>query len=38
VDSLIFTDNFSFNVFELYNEGMDGIELQEKILELETNQ
>jgi hypothetical protein len=38
VESLIFTDNFSFQVFELFNMGLDGKQLQEKILELETDQ
>jgi|688.fasta_scaffold411562_3 hypothetical protein len=38
VESLIFTDNFSFQVFELLNMGLDGKQLQEKILELETDQ
>lgn len=38
VDSLIFTDSFSYKVFELINDGLDGEGLQEKILELETKQ
>lgn len=38
VDSLIFTDSFSYKVFELINDGLDGERLQEKILELETKQ